>query len=302
MHDHGVTSTSARHVRRLWFVVVTTSLVVVAQVVGAMLSGSLALLADAGHSVTDVVGLVVALVAVRLGARAATRRHTFGYLRLEVFAAGANALLLLVVAALVVSEAVSRWGDPPEVRAGIMIVFAAVGLAVNLVGLLVLREGAKESLNIRGAYLEVFGDMLGSVAVLVGGVLIAATGVALFDPIASLAVAALIVPRAVVLVRQVAHVLLEGTPDGLEVEEVRRHILGVDGVVAVHDLHVWQLTSGAPVMSAHVVVDDQALAACGTDGVLDSLSACLAEHFDVAHSTFQVEPVGHHAHEERLHE
>mgnify|MGYP000850600268 CR=1 FL=1 len=191
MHDHS--SAGARHAGRLRFVLVTTALVLAAQVVGALLSGSLALLADAGHALTDVAGLTVALVAVRLGARPATKRHTFGYQRLEVLAALVNALLLLLVGVLVAVEAVQRWGAPPEVRPGVMLVFASIGLVVNLVGLLVLRRGAKESLNVRGAYLEVFSDMLGSLAVVVAAGVIATTGWEIADPLASLAIAAFII-------------------------------------------------------------------------------------------------------------
>ena len=299
MHVHS--SPGARHAGRLRFVLVTTALVLVAQVVGALLSGSLALLADAGHALTDVAGLTVALVAVRLGMRPPTARHTFGYQRFEVLAALVNALLLLVVGVLVAIEAVQRWGAPPEVRPGVMVVFAGIGLAVNAVGLLLLRKGAKESINVRGAYLEVFGDMLGSLAVVIAGTVIATTGWTLADPLASLAIAAFILPRAAILLRQVGHVLLEGVPDDVDLDEVRGHILRAEGVEDVHDLHVWQLTSGVPVMSAHVVVADDTLAACGQAGILDRLGECLREHFDVAHSTFQIEPSSHAAHEGTLH-
>lgn len=290
MHEH---SSSARHAGRLRFVLVTTALVLLAQLVGAALSGSLALLADAGHALTDVVGIAVALVAVRVGMRPPTARHTFGYQRFEVLAALLNALLLLLVGIFVAIEAIERWGAPPEVRPGVMLLFAGIGLVVNLVGLIALHEGAQESINVRGAYLEVLGDMLGSLAVVVAGVVIATTGWALADPIASLAIAAFILPRAFSLLRQVSHVLLEGTPENVDVAEVRGHILGVPGVVDVHDLHVWELTSGVPVMSAHVVVADETLVAASQSEVLDSLTECLRDHFDVAHSTFQVEPASY---------
>ena len=256
----------------------------------------------AGHALTDVAGLAVALAAVRVGTRPATARHTFGYQRFEVLAALFNALLLLLVGAIVAIEAIERWSDPPEVRPGVMLVFAGVGLAVNLVGLVALRRGAKESINVRGAYLEVFGDMLGSLAVVVAAVVIARSGWGLADPLASLAIAALILPRAVLLLRQVAHVLLEGTPDNVDLTQVRGHILGVAGVVDVHDLHFWQLTSGVPVMSAHVVVSDEAFATGGQGRVLDALGECLRDHFDVAHSTFQIEPLAHAAHEGDVHD
>jgi cobalt-zinc-cadmium efflux system protein len=272
-----------------------------AQAIGARVSGSLALLADAGHALTDVAGLGLALVAMRLAGRAATARHSFGLVRLEVLAALANAVILFVVAALVVSEAIGRWGDPPDVRPGPMVAFAAVGLAVSVVGLLLLRDGARRSVNVRAAYLEVLGDGLGSLAVVAGGLLLAATGWTLLDPIASLVVAALIVPRAWGLLRHVVHVLLEAVPDDVDLDEVRAHLARTPGVLSVHDLHVWTLTSGAPVMSAHVVVDDDVLAGTDPDTVLDVLGGCLSEHFDVAHSTFQIESPAHAAHEATMH-
>ncbi len=291
----------AQQSRRLWLVLVLTGSVLAAQAVGARVSGSLALLADAGHALTDVAGLALALVALRLAGRAATSRHTFGLVRLEVLAALANAVILFVVAALVIAEAVGRWGAPPEVRPGPMVAFAAVGLVVNVVGLLLLRDGARRSINVRAAYLEVLGDGLGSLAVVAGGLLLAATGWALLDPIASLVVAALILPRAWSLLRHVVHVLLEAVPDDVDVDEVRAHLARTPGVRSVHDLHVWTLTSGAPVMSAHVVVDDAVLAGAGPDAVLDALGGCLSDHFDVAHSTFQIEGPTHRPHEAGLH-
>ncbi len=298
-HDHA--SAAALQARRLLLVLVLTATVLAAQTVGAVLSGSLALLADAGHALTDVAGLVLALVAVRLAARAATSRHTFGYLRLEVLAALANAVILLVVAALVAVEAVRRWSDPPPVEPGPMIVFAAIGLVVNAAGLALLREGARQSVNVRAAYLEVLGDMLGSAGVVVAGLVLARTGWALVDPVASLVVAGLILPRAWVLLRHVVHVLLEAVPDDVDLDQVREHITRSPGVVSVHDLHVWTLTSGMPVMSAHVVVTDEALGRAGAEGVLDALGECLSAHFDVAHSTFQIEGVAHAPHEAGLH-
>lgn len=303
-HGHvpgGDAGDRAQQARRLWLVLVLTAAVLAAQAVGARVSGSLALLADAGHALTDVAGLGLALVAIRLAGRAATSRHTFGLVRLEVLAALANAIILFVVAALVVTEAVGRWQDPPDVRPGPMVAFAAVGLVVNVVGLLLLRDGARRSVNVRAAYLEVLGDGLGSLAVVAGGLLLAATGWALLDPLASLVVAALIVPRAWTLLRHVVHVLLEAVPDDVDVDEVRAHLARTPGVHSVHDLHVWTLTSGAPVMSAHVVVDDAVLTGAGPDAVLEALGGCLSDHFDVAHSTFQIESAAHAQHEATLH-
>ena len=276
--------------------VITLSVLVVEVVVG-LLSGSLALLADAAHLGTDALGIGMALLAVRMASRAPTARRTFGWQRAEVLAAAFNAVLLLGLAAAVVVEAVRRLGDPPPIQAGGVLVVGALGLVANLVGLALLAGGRKESLNVRGAFLEVLGDALGSVAVLVAAAVVLATGQERADPIASLLIAALIVPRAITLLRDTAEVLLEGTPRGVDLAEVRRHMLAQPGVVDVHDLHAWTITSGVPVLSAHVTVEPTALGgACG-GGVLDRLHDCLREDFDVEHSTFQLEPSGHRDHE-----
>lgn len=278
-----------------------TLVVLIVQTVVGLLTGSLALLADAGHMLSDSFGLVLALVAIAVAQRPGGPRQTYGVHRTEVLAAGLNGLVLLGICAVIAFNAVSRLEDPPAIEGGWVLAAGAVGLAANVVGLFVLRAGARESLNVRGAYLEVLGDALGSVAVIVSAVVIVLTGWHLADPIASLVIAALVVPRAIGLLRDVAEVLLESSPRDVDLEELRGHVLGVEGVVDVHDLHVWTITSGMPVMSAHVVVDDSVVAMGDGHTILDRLSACLSDHFDVAHSTFQIEPVGHaearcHAH------
>jgi cobalt-zinc-cadmium efflux system protein len=304
-HAHGSAGGGAtatgRHRRRLVIALAIASSVVVVQLVGALASGSLALLADTGHVLTDAAGLAVALLAASLASRPATPERTYGLLRAEVLAALGNALLLTGVAVGVTIEAVRRWDDAPDVAAGLVLAVAVVGAAANAVALLVLHGGAAESLNVRGAYLEVLGDLLGSVAVAVSAVVVLATGYARADVLASLVVVALVLPRAWRLLREVVDVLLEATPRGVDIAEVRRHILDVPGVVDVHDLHVWTITSGTPVMSAHVVVDDACVAEGRTGEVLDHLAVCLAGHFDVEHCTFQVEPPGHQAHEAAHH-
>lgn len=182
-----------------------------------------------------------------------------------------------------------------------MLLVAAVGAAANLVSLLILRRGADESLNVRGVYLEVFGDLLGSVAMIVAGVIIVTTGYTRADAVASVLIAVMILPRAWGLLRDVLDVLLEATPRGVDLDFVRNHITGVRGVVDVHDLHAWTITSGVPVLSAHVAVDEACIADGRAGEVLDQLGECLQGHFDVAHCTFQLEPVGHQAHEAAHH-
>jgi cobalt-zinc-cadmium efflux system protein len=299
-HGHDVTETNA-HRRRLMVVLVITFVVLIAEVIGGLIAGSLALLADAGHMLTDSTGLIMALIAAALATRAATVRRTFGLQRAEVLAALANALLLVGVAVWVLIMAVERLRNPAEIRSGLMLAVAVVGVLANLAGLLVLRPAQSTSLNMRGAYLEVFGDLVGSLAVIIAAVLILITGWTPFDAIASLAIVVLIIPRAWSLLREVVDVLLEATPHGVDLEEVRDHIRRVRGVVDVHDLHAWTITSGVPVLSAHVIVDHACISEGRSGEVLDRLGECLGGHFDVSHCTFQLEPVGHQEHEAAHH-
>jgi cation diffusion facilitator family transporter len=299
-HDHG--TAAAGHRGRLVVVLGLTVAVLVAEVIGAALSGSLALLADAGHMATDALGIGLALGAVTLAQRAPRGRRTFGWQRLEILAAVANGVLLLGVCAFVLVEAVRRIGDPPEIASGTMLGIAAAGLAVNLIGLAVLRSGRNDSLNVRGAYLEVLGDALGSVAVVVAAVVISTTGWTPADTVASLVVGALVLPRAWQLLREALDVLLEAAPRGVDLDRVREHMKGVDGVLDVHDLHAWTITSGMPVLSAHVVVTDEALEAGHGGRILDALCSCLGSHFDVDHCTFQLEGEHHADHEAPVHD
>jgi cation diffusion facilitator family transporter len=303
-HGHGVASGTpgAGERRRLAVILGLTVLVMAAEVAGAVLSGSLALLADAGHMATDAVGIALALGAVTLAQRPARGRRTFGWQRAEILAAVANGLLLLGVAVYVLVQAVRRIGHPPEIGSGLMLGVAAVGLAVNLFGLALLHRGRQRSLNVRGAYLEVLGDALGSVAVIVAAVVIVTTGWTPADTVASLAIGFLVLPRAWSLLREALDVLLEAAPKGVDLEEVRAHMLEVEGVTGVHDLHAWTITSGLPVLSAHVVVTDEALAAGHGGRILDALCACLGDHFDVGHCTFQLEAATHAGHEAPVHD
>jgi len=292
------TGTAAFKYRRRMFTVLGIILVITAaQVVGAFWSGSLALLADAGHGVTDGIGVAIALIATVVATRPPSQRRTFGLQRVEILAALANGLVVGVVAVLILIGGVRRLFETAEVESTVMLVAALIGLAGNLIALFVLRRGQAESLNVRGAYLEVLGDTLTSAAVITAALIIMATGYVRADAIASIVIGLLILPRAWMLLRDVVHVLLEATPRDVDLDDVRKHITDAPAVVDVHDLHVWTITSGVPVVSAHVVVDDHELAEHGHGRILDRLHDCLAGHFDIEHSTFQIEPVGHADHE-----
>jgi cobalt-zinc-cadmium efflux system protein len=299
-HSHG--TATGQHRRPLVAVLVITLAVVAVQVVGGLVSGSLALLADAGHMLTDAAGVAIALTAAALAARPATKARTYGLQRAEILAALANALLLAGLAVWVIVEAIGRWDDPPDVVTGLMLTVAVAGAVANLASLLILRGGQAESLNLRGAYLEVLGDLVGSGAVIVAGVVIATTGYTRADVIASIAIGLFILPRAWSLLREVLHVLLEATPERIDLDQVRDHIKGVRGVVDVHDLHAWTITSGVPALSAHVVVDQECIDRGRSGEVLDALADCLGDHFDTDHCTFQLEPAGHAAHELARHD
>ncbi len=298
-HDHG-TATSAQR-GRLTAVLVVTLVVLVIEVVGGLLAGSLLLLADAAHLAADAGGIGLSLFAVVLAGRPATSARTFGLARAEILAALVNAVLLLVLATFVLVEAVRRLSSPGEVRPGLMVLVGVVAILGNGVSLLLLRRGQASSLNVRGAYLEVLSDLLGAVAVLVAAGVIAVTGYERADPLASLVIAVLIVPRTLRLLRRAVDVLLEATPDGVDLDDVRRHILDTPGVVSCHDLHAWTITSGSAVLSAHVVVEDSVWTEGTAPQVLDRLGECLTGHFDVEHSTFQLEHPGHADHEAVLH-
>ena len=301
-HSHGITATgTAKHRKRLVAVLAITLAVVLVQTIGAVVSGSLALLADAGHMLSDAAGVSIALLAAWIASRPASDLRTYGYQRAEVLAALANALVLIVISVVIFTEAIRRFGSAPEVHTDIMLAAAVLGAVANLVSLLILRGAQKESLNVRGAYLEVLGDLLGSFAVIAAAVVIMVTGFQVADTIASILIALMILPRAWHLLRDVVDVLLEATPKGVDVQMIREHILSVHGVVSVHDIHIWTITSGVPVFSAHVVVEDAALSARGADRVLDKLTSCLGSHFDTEHCTFQLEPATHSEHEAHQH-
>lgn len=299
-HGHAV-SAGGRNRGRLLIVLAITTTVLVAELVGAWITGSLALLADAGHMSTDVAGILLAVLAITFASRPATAERTFGYYRLEILAAVVNAVLLFGVAIYILIEAWTRWVQEPQVEGRAMLVFAVVGLLANIVGLLVLHAGSQDSLNVRGAYLEVLGDTLGSIAVIAAAAVIAVTGWVRADVVASVVVSLMILPRTWTLLREAVDVLLEATPRGVELDQVRRHLLDVPGVLGAHDLHAWTITSGLPVLSVHVIVTDEALADGGIGRLLDTFAECLAGHFDVEHCTFQLEPASHASHEFHTH-
>ena len=281
-HTH---SAAAGHRNRLVGVFGLTFAVFVIQIVGGLISNSLALLSDAGHMFTDVFGIGLALAAIGIAGRPATDSRTFGFLRFEILAAAVNAVLLFGVAAFVLFFAWQRLSDPPEVSSGLMLAVALVGLGANAISLWVLRKAQGHSLNMHGAYLEVLGDFAGSAAVIVAALVIALTGWQQADAVASAVIGLLILPRTWGLLREAIDILLEATPKGVDLDAVRSHIVAADGVVDVHDLHVWTITSGMNVVSAHVVLDDGADAPL----VLDELCRCLSGDFDIEHSTFQLE-------------
>ena len=278
-----------------------TLAVLVVEVVGAFVSGSLALLADAGHMLTDVGGLTLAYVAAVLARRPATDSRTWGYRRAEVVAAAGQAAVLLAVGGFVLVEGVRRLFAPPEVAPAAMVVFGVLGLAGNLVGLAVLAGGRRDNLNVRAAFLEVANDALGSVAVLVAAAVIATTGWLRADAVVSLVIGALIIPRTLKLLAESVNVLLESTPKGLDLTAVRQRLMTNPHVLDVHDLHATQVATGLPVLTAHVVVDDS----CFHDGhlgpMLDELQRCLDTDFDIEHSTIQFEAAAHADHEHETH-
>ncbi|MFM9592080.1 cation diffusion facilitator family transporter [Streptomyces scabiei] len=306
-HDHGhahhapTTGTAAAAYRgRLRIALSITLTVMVVEIVGGVLADSLALIADAAHMATDAVGLAMALLAIHFANRPPSGNRTFGYARAEILAALANCLLLLGVGGYVLYEAVQRFITPVGTEGGLTVVFGAVGLVANMISLTLLMRGQKESLNVRGAFLEVAADALGSVAVIISAVVVLLTGWQAADPIASLAIGLMIVPRTVKLLRETLDVLLEAAPKNVDMAEVRAHILALPGVEDVHDLHAWTITSGMPVLSAHVVVGSDTLDSIGHEKMLHELQGCIGDHFDVEHCTFQLEPGGHAEHEAKL--
>jgi len=272
-----------------------------AEVITALLSGSLALLSDAGHMLSDVGAIGGALWAIFLAARPPSGKWTYGWKRAEILSAAANGITLLVVAGIVTAEAISRLIHPPAVDGGPVIAVAIAGIVVNVAASWVLARANRSSLNVEGAFRHVLTDLYGFIGTVIAGIVIVTTGFNRADSIASLVVVALMAKAAWELLRDSGRVLLEAAPEGMDLEQIRAHLAEVPHVLSVHDLHAWTVTSGLPVLSAHVVIEDD----CFNDGhaprLLDQLQACLAGHFDVEHSTFQLEAAAHAGHEPGTH-
>lgn len=290
-HSHGPRPGSAagEHLRPLTIAFGLTATYMVVEVIGGLVTGSLALLSDAAHMATDVLGLGLALAAIQLSRRVKTSQHTYGTYRLEVLAAVINGLLLFGVGGYVLYEAARRLSDPPDVPGLTVAFIAAVGFAVNLVSFLLLRAGSKTSLNIRGAFLEVLADMLGSLGVVLAGLVQYTTGWPYADPIIAALIGLMVLPRTYTLMRQALRVLMEVAPPGCDVAAAEARLASLPGVTSVHDLHIWTVTDGIESASAHIVVAD------GADwhGVLDHARQVLAEEYGVTHATIQVEPHDH---------
>ena len=299
-HDHGEGGVARG---RLTAALCISVAILLAEIVGAIVTGSLALVVDAGHLATDAGGLAVAVAAASLARRPPTSRRTWGYGRAEVLAATAQAAVLLAVGLFVLVEGIHRLISPAPIAANQLLVFGAIGLVGNLAALLVLRPQRRTNFNLRAAFLEVGNDALGSLSVIAAAIVIAATGWTRADAVAALVIGALILPRSLLLLRETIDVLLESTPRGLDLNSVRKHLLEQPHVRAVHDLHATQIATGLPVLTAHVVVDDECFYDGHASGILDELQACVAEHFSIAieHSTFQLERAEHSDHEHETH-
>ncbi|SOD72275.1 cobalt-zinc-cadmium efflux system protein [Jatrophihabitans sp. GAS493] len=298
-HQHGVSADA--DIRYLTIALGLILAFTAAEVITALISGSLALLSDAGHMLTDAAAIAVSLWAIRLAARPARGAWTFGWKRAEILSAAVNGVTLLVVSALVAVESVRRLIDPPHVAGGLVLVVALVGIAVNIGAAWSLTRANRTSLNVQGSLKHVLTDLYGFIATAIAAAVIMATGFQRADPIASLVVVALMLYAAWGLLRDSGRILLEVAPEGMDLREIRGHLMDTPHVLDVHDLHVWTVTSDLPALSAHVVIDD----ACFHDGhvprLLDEMQSCLVGHFDVEHSTFQFEEAAHVDHEHAAH-
>ena len=292
-HNH---SAAGKNKKRLAIVLALTTAYLVAEVIGGLLTHSLALLADAGHMLTDVAGLILALFAIRFAERPATPERTYGYYRIEILAALVNAVVLIGISLYILYEAYERFRNPPEIQSGGMLAVALVGLVVNIAGIYLLKSASEESLNMKGAYFEVLSDMLTSIGVIVAGIIMLTTGWYYADPLISAGIGLFILPRTWMLLRDAVGVLLEGTPHDVNLAALRESIRTVEGVADVHDLHVWSLTSGMNAMSVHAVLADHSL----HDEVLAAVQKKVTSEFKIAHATVQVECKGCTAFETHL--
>ena len=289
-HDHDAGHSHVpsviKYERPLWIAFGLTLFFLFVEVAGGILTNSLALLSDAAHMMTDVIALGVSLFAVRLARKPADAKRTYGYARMEAIGAMINGGLLFLVAGYILWEAVGRFREPPHVASTGMLVVAGLGLVVNLISMQLLRAGAGDSLNMKGAYLEVWSDMLGSVGVILGALAIRVTGWTVIDPIIAVLIGLWVLPRTWVLLRQAGHVLMQGVPAGVNLDAVRDAMQAHPGVAAVHDLHVWALGSREPILTAHVLLANDA---ADTDGIRITMAEMLHERFDIDHATLQLE-------------
>lgn len=298
-HSHSMSPDSDR--RYLWTALLLMAVFMLGEVIVAFVSGSLALLSDAGHMLSDVGAIGASLWAISLAARPATGVWTFGWKRAEILSAAGNGITLLVVSGIVGYEAIRRLIDPPPVEGGPVLVVAIVGVAVNILAAWILAKANRSSLNVEGAYQHILTDLYGFIGTVIAGIIILTTGYTRADSIASLVVVGLMLHAAWGLLRDSGRVLLEAAPEGMDLDEIRAHMLENEHVHDVHDLHVWTITSDLPTLSAHVVIDDSCFADGHAPRLLDELQACLGDHFDVGHSTFQLESASHAAHEGEVH-
>jgi len=280
-HDHG----KGANERAMWFALFLTGGFMVAEAVGGYITGSLALISDAAHMLTDTAALGIALFAIRMGRRAADARRTYGYARFEILAAAFNAAMLFVVAFYIFYEALERLRQPARIESVAMLLIASLGLVVNFISMRLLSAGKDKNLNVKGAYLEVWSDMLGSVGVITGALIIRFTNWTWVDPLIAVAIALWVLPRTWTLLKESVNVLLEGVPDGLKLAQVELTLRSVPGVQGVHDLHVWSITSGKSTLSAHLLLNE------GVDAerLRIGISARLRDQFGIRHSTLQCE-------------
>ena len=296
-HSHGAAvpsgTAAGQHKSKLMLALALTTAFMAVEVIGGLWTGSLALLADAAHMLTDAGGLALALIAIRFAERPATPQKTYGYVRIEVLSALTNAVVLLVLTVYILYEAYQRFLNPPEILGGPMLAVAATGLVVNLISMKLLSAGSSESLNVKGAYFEVLSDMLGSLGVLAAAAIVMFSGWTLIDPIIGAGIGLFIIPRTWILLKQAVHILMEGTPPNIDTALLESRLRAIPGVTAVHDLHVWTITSGLDAMNCHLVVADLAAAR----RILAEASAAMKESFGISHSTIQIEDEAHRANE-----
>ena len=285
-HGHGHDHTAGATESRMWIVFGLTASFLVAEVVGGLMFNSLALLSDAAHMFTDVMALAIAIAAIRLSRLPADRKRTFGYYRFEILAAAFNATLLFLVAIYILYEAYQRWTAPTPIQSLGMLAVAAAGLLINLIGMRLLKGDAEHSMNVKGAYLEVWADALGSVAVIIGAAVVWLTGWTRIDPVIAVLIALWVLPRTWTLLKQSVNVLLEGVPEGVDLAAIEGSLLAVAGVRDVHDLHVWAIGSGKTSLTAHLVIDGEQT---HPQAVLDAVAECLRREFHITHTTVQAE-------------